>query len=125
MGLVEGDLPLSFFIFSYVPSPFFFLLIFHSNLFHYQHYLVRDVSSLVGAPWRCGVLTTQDGKAGIGLGHPLGREHDSTLHSGVDAPRLLKRSVHRLDYCCCCFGRGTETRCLYPQVIELIGTSPR
>ena len=24
MGLVEGDLPLSFFIFSYVPSPFFF-----------------------------------------------------------------------------------------------------
>ena len=24
MGLVEGDLPLSFFIFSHVPSPFFF-----------------------------------------------------------------------------------------------------
>ena len=28
--------------------------------------------------------------AGIGLGHLLGREDDSTPQSGVDAPRLLK-----------------------------------
>ena len=27
--------------------------------------------------------------AGIGLGHLLGREHDSTPHSGVQARRLL------------------------------------
>ena len=40
------------------------------------------------------------GLAGIGLGHLLGREHDSTPQSGVEAPRLLKRSLSRL-YCCC------------------------
>ena len=38
--------------------------------------------------------------AGIGLGPLLGREHDSTLQSGVEAPRLLKRSLSRLCYCC-------------------------
>ena len=36
--------------------------------------LRKDVSSVVGAPWRCGVLTTWGGRAGIGLGHLLGRE---------------------------------------------------
>ena len=46
-----------------------------------------DVSSVVGAPWRCGVLSTQGGIAGIGLGHLLGREHDSTPQSGVGVPR--------------------------------------
>ena len=32
----------------------------------------KDVSSVVGAPWRCGVLTTLGGMAGIGQGHLLG-----------------------------------------------------
>ena len=40
--------------------------------------------------------------AGIGLGRLLGREHASTPQSGVEAPRLLKRSLPRLYYCCCC-----------------------
>ena len=62
----------------------------------------QDVSSVVGAPWRCGVLTTLGGIAGIGLGRLLGGEHVSTPQSGVEAPRLLKRSLSRL-YCCCCF----------------------
>ena len=52
--------------------------------------------------WRCGVLTTQGGIAGIGLGRLLGREHDSTPQSGVQAPRLLQRSFPRLYYYCCC-----------------------
>ena len=59
------------------------------------------VSSVVGAPWRCGVLTTLGGIAGIGLGRLLGREHASTPQSGAEAPPLLKRSLPRL-YCCCC-----------------------
>ena len=63
--------------------------------------LTKDVSSVVGAPWRCGVLTTLGGIAGIRLGHLLGREHASTPQSGVEAPRLLKRSLPRLDCCCC------------------------
>ena len=63
--------------------------------------LTTDVSSVVGAPWRCGVLTTKGGMAGIGLGHLLGREHDSTPQSVVEAPRLLERNLSRL-YCCCC-----------------------
>ena len=29
-------------------------------------------------------------------------EHASTPQSGVEAPRLLKRSLPRLYYCCCC-----------------------
>ena len=45
------------------------------------------------------------------VGPPTG-EHDSTPRSGVEAPRLLKRSLHRLYYCCCwlllccCCGAG-------------------
>ena len=35
------------------------------------------------------------------VGRVLGREHASTHQSGVEAPRLLKRSLPRL-YCCCC-----------------------
>ena len=39
----------------------------------------------------------------VGLGHQLGREHDSTPQSGVEAPRLSKRSLSRLFcFCCCC-----------------------
>ena len=58
---------------------------------------------MVGAPWRCGVLTTEGGIAGIGLGYLLGSEHGSTPQSGVEATRLLKRSFSRLYCCCCCF----------------------
>ena len=66
---------ISFFVFS--------LLAFVSGL-------TKDVSSVVGAPWRCGVLTTQGGVVVIGLGRLLGREHASTPQSGVEAPRLFK-----------------------------------
>ena len=38
--------------------------------------------------------------AGIGLGRLLWGEHASTPQSGVEAPRLLKRSLPRLYYCC-------------------------
>ena len=43
--------------------------------------------------------------AGIGLGRLLGREHDSTPQSEVEAPRLLKRRISRLHHCVllCCF----------------------
>ena len=70
--------------------------------FFKQNYQSSTVSPVVGAPWRCGVLTTQGGIAGIGLGRLLGGEHASTPQSGVEAPRLLKRSLPRLYYCCCC-----------------------
>ena len=82
----------------------FFFLAFLSNMLYCWHQcqsLNIDVSSVVGAPWRCGVLTTQGGKAGIGLGRLLGGEHASTPQSEVEAPRLLKRSLPRLYYCCC------------------------
>ena len=97
-----------FFSFLFSEKKCFFLFLFIlSNIFHCQHQyqsLTVDVSSVVGAPWRRGVLTTQGGIAGIGLGHLLGREHDPTPQSGVEAPRLLKRSLPRLDYCCWCCG---------------------
>ena len=74
-----------------------FLLVSLTNMF----YCWQRHQSVVGAPWRCGVLTTQGGIAGIGLNRLLGREHASTPQSGVEAPRLLKRSLTRLYYCCC------------------------
>ena len=49
-----------------------------------------------GHPWRCGVLTTQGGIAGIDLGHILGREHDSTSQSGVVALRQFKTEPHQI-----------------------------
>ena len=33
--------------------------------------LSKDVSSVVGAPWRCGVLSTKGGIAGFGLGESM------------------------------------------------------
>ena len=38
------------------------------------------------------------------VGPPAWGEHASTPQSGVEAPRLLKRSQPRLYCCCCCFG---------------------
>ena len=74
--------------FSQKMFPVLFLFrFFLSNVLQYQS-LTVDVSSVVGAPWRWGVLTTQGGIAGIGLGRLLGREHHSTPQSGVEAPRL-------------------------------------
>ena len=96
---------LSFFsFFSRKKFLLFFFLVFLSDMFYCWHYYQSlTVSFVVGAPWRCGVLTTEGGIAGIGLGRLLGGEHDSTLQSGVEAPRLLKRSLSRLYCCCCCF----------------------
>ena len=122
-GPFEGDPALMCFIFScvfhfhvlislysFIPFFVFSLDVFvlsciFSNMFHCRHLYqspTLDVSSVVGAPWRCGVLTIPGGVAGIGLGHQLGRERDSTPQSGVEAPRLLNRSLSRLDCCCHC-----------------------
>ena len=71
---------------------FFFFLVFLSNLsncWHESQSSTLDVSCVVGAPWRCGVLTTQGGIAGIGLGHLRGREHDPTPQSGVEALQIV------------------------------------
>ena len=69
-GPFEGDFALMYFIFlfSCIPFVFFlakmfllfvFFLVFLSKRFHCWHwYHSIDVSSVVGAPWRCGVVTT-------------------------------------------------------------------
>ena len=62
----------------------------------------KDVSSMVGAPWRRGVLATWSGRAGIGVGHLLRRNHDSTPQSGVEAPRLFKLFLWLLLVCVVC-----------------------
>ena len=62
------------FIVFFVSSSFsLFLFSFFVQFFHGKHQYPRltfDVSSVVGAPWRRGVLTTQGGIAGFGVGHP-------------------------------------------------------
>ena len=81
---------------------FFFNSVHFIFLYSFKNSIcTEEVSFVVGAPWRCGVLTAQGGIAGIGLGHLMGREHDSTPQSEVEAPRLLSRSLPRLDCCCC------------------------
>ena len=96
-GPFESDPGFMFFIsrFScfafFFEKSIFFLFSFLSKNYHCQHQyqsLTVDLSSAVGAPWRCGVLTTQGGIAGIGLGRLLGGEHASTPHE-VEAPRLF------------------------------------
>ena len=66
------------------------------------------------------------------MGRLLGVGHDSTLQSGVEAPRQLKRSLPRLYYCCCCgvvvvvATRADARKCLCQQSPVLIGMgSPR
>ena len=58
--------------------------------------LTKDVSSVVGAPWRCGVLTTQGGIAGIGLGRLLGGEHESTLQEWSGGSSPVKAEPHQI-----------------------------
>ena len=70
--------------------------------------LTKDVSSVVGAPWRRGALTTLSGIAGIGLGHLLGSENDSTPQEWSGGSCLSKRSLSRLYYCCCFWRELTE-----------------
>ena len=73
-----------------------------------------DVSSVAGAPWRCGVLTTQGGQLGLGWAACSGERHGSTHQSGVKAPQLLKRSLSRLYcccFCCCCCCCSRCSRC--------------
>ena len=68
-GPFEGDFALMFsFLFScfrllffFSKVFFFFFLVCLSTRFHCWHYKQRltvDVSSVVGSPWRCGVLMT-------------------------------------------------------------------
>ena len=76
-------------------SSFLFSCISFKYFYCWHQYQSLTVSSVVGAPWRCGVLTTKGGIAGIGLGRLLGGKHASTPQSGVEAPRLLKRSLSR------------------------------
>ena len=93
----------SFFFCSQEKSFFFSLFLeFLSSMF-FELALVSDltVSSVVGAPWRCGVLTTQGGIAGIGLGCLLGREHASTPQSGVGGSSPVKTEPHQIVFCCC------------------------
>ena len=51
------------------------------------------VSSVVGAPWRCGVLTTKGGRAGVGSGHLSRREHDSIHPEWSGSSSWRKRIV--------------------------------
>ena len=105
-GAFEGDsASCFFFICSFVH--FLFSFVSKNGFTFFQVYFIASksikvklfVSSAVGPPWSCGVLTTKGGLAGIGLSHLLGRDHDSTSQSGVEAPCLLKRSLTRLDCC--------------------------
>ena len=83
---------LMFFIFSFFPkkkvSSFLFFLYFFQIFLLLAFVSDFNCFFVVGAPQRCGVLTTQGGIAGIGLGRLLGGEHASTPQSGVEAPRL-------------------------------------
>ena len=79
-GPFEGDLAFMFFFHFSIcfSSENLFLLVPFSSFFekfhcwHQYQSLIVDVSFVVGAPGRCGVLTTSEGPAGIGFGPCLG-----------------------------------------------------
>ena len=60
--------------------------------------LTVDVSSVVGAPWRCGVLTTEGGTAGIGLGHQLGSVQDSNSPEWGGSSSPAKTEPLQIDF---------------------------
>ena len=51
-----------------------------SCFFHFSSRLTSDVSFVVGASWRCGVLMTWGGTAGFRLGH---------RHAWASTPHLM------------------------------------
>ena len=70
-------------------SSFSFFFVFLSDMYHYWHWyqsLTIHVFSKVDASWRYDVLTTLDGRAGIGLERVC-----STLQSGMETSRVLKK----------------------------------
>ena len=69
---LEGDVAFMFFILFFFPFLFFF-----ENISSFSFF----------SEFNCGCFLS-GGIAGM-LGHLLGREHDSTSQSGVEAPRLL------------------------------------
>ena len=84
-GPFKGDLAVMFsfllsscfpiFVLSCNKKVLLFFSCFLSNAFrcwHQYHSLTIDVSSEVGAPWRCGVVSTQGGIAGNGWATYLG-----------------------------------------------------
>ena len=80
--------PISLFlIFFFEKCVSFFFYVFAASSFLYQGF-TKDVSSVVGAPGRCGVLTTQGGIAGIGLATYLGE-------SMIQLPRVEWRLLAR------------------------------
>ena len=64
---------------------------FFSFLAFVSRFEKKDVSTVVGAPWRCVVLTTHSGIAGIGLGHLLGEK------SMIQLPRVGWRLLASLN----------------------------
>ena len=93
------------FLFSFFPKKkflLFFFLVFLSNIF-FLLALVSEFNCFLGS--RCSMEMWCPDDTGRDswdwVGRVLGREHASTHQSGVEAPRLLKRSLPRL-YCCCC-----------------------
>ena len=59
-------LSFSFFLFPSFEKCFFIFLSNICRCWHEYQILTFDVSSIVGAPWRCAVLTAQGGIAGLG-----------------------------------------------------------
>ena len=77
------------FFLEHVSSFKFLIVLFLSKKFHCWHQfqsLTVDVFSVVGAPWRCGVLTTYGGIAGVGP--PAWESMIQLPKSEVEAPRL-------------------------------------
>ena len=66
------------------------------HCWHEYQSLTVDVFSVVGAPWRCGVLTTSGGIAGIGLGHLL-EEHDANRSHRIIFVKSAVFFFHKID----------------------------
>ena len=80
----------------------FFFLVFLSSIFYCWH-LASEFNCFLRC--RCSMEMWCPDDIGrdswdLGWAACLGGEHASTPQSGVEAPRLLKRTLPRLYYCC-------------------------
>ena len=78
---------------------FFHVFSFFSNIYVSLLVSVSKFYCRCSLRSRCGVVMTQGGIAGVGLGHQLGREHDSNPQSGAEAPPGASASSRKKTEC--------------------------
>ena len=113
----------SFFILPFCVFSWKMFLVFSFFLYFFRicsisGFSIIGVSSVVGAPWRCGVLTKLGGISWDWVGPPTWERAciKSPEWSGGSSP-VKTEPPPRLDYCCCCWRGAVVLWCCVAVVV--------